>query len=68
MSPEHDDPRIHTERIKAMLDDVVEHVRADVVRVDDPRARALFEVTAEVLTGLKVSYQHYEEGSEPAWR
>lgn len=40
----------------------------DVGKTDDPRARALFETTAEVLNGLARGYRHYVERSEEAWR
>jgi hypothetical protein len=63
-----DDPRHHTIKLKGMLRDVVQHAREDVEKVDDPRAKALFETTAEVLTGLVNAYEHFERGSEPAWR
>jgi hypothetical protein len=36
--------------------------------VEDPRALALFETTAEVLGGLITAYEHYEHGAEEAWR
>jgi hypothetical protein len=62
------DPRVHTARIKAMLDDVAKHAREDVAKVDDPRARALFETTAEVLLGLMRTYEDYEQRNESAWR
>ena len=62
------DPRHHTRRIRDMLTDVAEHARGDVRKVEDPRAQALFETTAEVLGGLATAYEHYESESEPAWR
>ena len=37
-------------------------------KTDDPKARALFEVTAEVLDGLTKAFRDYEDKSEPAWR
>jgi hypothetical protein len=51
-----------------MLDDVSKHVREDVRKVDDPRARALFETTAEVLDGLNKAYRDFESADEGAWR
>jgi len=36
--------------------------------VEDPHARALFETTAEVLTGLVKEYEHFDQRSEQAWR
>jgi hypothetical protein len=37
-------------------------------KVDDPRAKALFETSAEVLTGLVTAFEHYDNKSEPAWK
>lgn len=62
------DPRYHTANIKRMLDDTAQHVREDVEKVQDPRAKALFETTAEVLDGLRKAYDHFDQGSERAWR
>jgi hypothetical protein len=45
------DPRRRTIKIRDMPSDVREHLRADISKVDDPRAEALFETTAEVLGG-----------------
>ena len=59
------DPRRHTENIKRMLTDIITHARQDVGKVNDPKAQVLFETTAEVLTGLKVAYEHYETKAEP---
>jgi len=51
-----------------MLDDVITHVREDVEKVTDPKAQAIFEMTAEVLTGVKTVYEHFELGSKTAFR
>ncbi|HLH21782.1 MAG TPA: hypothetical protein VK066_04630 [Chloroflexota bacterium] len=61
------DPRHHTGRIKQMLADTMAHVREDEGKVSEPKARALFETTAEVLGGLVKAYDDYEQG-KPAWR
>ncbi|GAA4071419.1 MULTISPECIES: hypothetical protein [Actinomadura] len=62
-----DDPRHHTGRLHDMLTAVIRHAREDLGKVDDPRAQALLETTAEVCTGLKTAFEHYER-QEPAWR
>ncbi|QYY28508.1 hypothetical protein K2O51_11580 [Cupriavidus pinatubonensis] len=62
------DPRHHTLKIKAMLNDTLQHLRDDVTKVTDPKAQALFETSAEVLQGLLTAYDHFEQRSEPAWR
>jgi hypothetical protein len=62
------DPGYHTARIKQMLKNVVDHAREDVHKIDDPRAEALFETTAEVVLGLVKAYDHFEKRSEEAWQ
>ncbi|HLJ15629.1 MAG TPA: hypothetical protein VKV15_14105 [Bryobacteraceae bacterium] len=62
------DPRHHPANIKRMLTETLEHARQDVAKVSDPKAQALFETTAEVLAGLKKAYEHFEQGSEGAWK
>lgn len=60
------DPRHHTRNIKRMLTEVINHVREDAQKVNEPKAQALFETTAEVLIGLKTAYEHYETKAESA--
>ena len=62
------DPRCHAAAIKKMLNTVIRCARDDVERVNDPKAQALFETTAEVLGGLAAAYDHFENRSETAWR
>lgn len=48
--PQHSetDRRYHSGRIKKMLSEAMSHAREDVGKVNDPKAQALFERTAEV--------------------
>jgi hypothetical protein len=62
------DPRHHTANIKGMLDEAAQHCREDVGKIDDPKGKVLFETTAEVLKGLITAYDHFEQGSEQAFR
>lgn len=62
------DPRYHTANIRAALDDVIQHLREDIRQFDEPKAQALFETGAEVLTGLRTAFEHYDSGSEEAMR
>jgi hypothetical protein len=62
------DPRFHTQNLKRMLTDVIEHARSDVQKITDPKAQALFETTAEVLTGLRKALEDFEQRNEPAWK
>ncbi len=62
------DPRRHTMQVRARLTELAEHLREDVDKVDEPRFKALFETSAEVLTGLEKAFAGYEEKSGNAWR
>ena len=61
-------PIRHTQKIKARMRQLIEHLREDVGKVTDPKAQALFETSAEVLTGLVKAFHDYEKKSEAAWR
>ena len=60
-------PIYHADRIKGMLSNTINHIREDEQRVNDLQAKALFETTAEVLSGLVKAYNDYEQ-REPAWK
>jgi transcription initiation factor IIE alpha subunit len=62
------DPRHYTQKIQTRLDELIEELRQDIKKVEEPQARALFETSAEVLEGLKTAYAHYEQKTEAAWR
>ena len=62
------DPRYHTANIEAALDDLIQHLREDTAKFDEPKAQALFETTAEVLGGLRTAFAHYDSGAEAAMR
>ena len=62
------DPRAYTANIREEFSEVVRHLREDVQKLDDPKAQALFETAAEVISGLDKAFKHYEEKSEEAWR
>ncbi len=62
------DPRHHTTKIKRMLDDLVKHLREDVQKVTEPKAQALFEMSAEVLGGLHKAFDDYEANAEAGMR
>jgi len=47
---------------------IIDHLRGDVGKVMEPKAQALFETSAEVLTGLVKAFDDYEKKSEEAWR
>jgi hypothetical protein len=61
-------PIHHTQKIKARMCQLVEHLREDVEKFTEPKAQALFETSAEVLVGLVKAFDDYEKKSEAAWR
>lgn len=68
MQYDESDPRHHTIKLKDMLNDLVQHAREDVGKIEEPKAQALFETTAEVCAGLAKAFQDYEGQSEQAWK
>ena len=62
------DPVTHSRNIQKQLGELIEHTKRDLDRVSEPRFQALLETTAEVLGGLRTAFEHYEKGSEKAWR
>jgi hypothetical protein len=62
------DPSVHTRNIQQMLTEVIDHLREDLDKVTEPKAQALFETSAEVLTGLRTAFEHYERGTEKGMR
>jgi molecular chaperone GrpE (heat shock protein) len=62
------DPREHTQNIKEEFKKLSDHLREDVEKIDDPKAKALFEVSAEVIDGLEKAFTDYETKNESAWK
>jgi hypothetical protein len=60
------DPRHHAVKIQHMLKAVLTYCREDAAKIQEPKAQALCEATAEVLNGLQTTWQHYETRAEPA--
>ena len=61
-------PIHHTQKIKARMRQLIDHLREDVGKVTEPKAQALFETSAEVLIGLVKAFGDYENQIEEAWR
>ena len=69
MKPSSKNNPIHyVQKNKGRMRKLVEHLRKDVWKVTEPKAQALFETSAEVLTGLLKAFDDYERKSEEAWR
>jgi hypothetical protein len=60
-------PLHHTRNMAARLKETIDHMRADVDKVDEPQFKALFETSAEVLGGLVKAFEDYEKKNESAW-
>ena len=62
------DPRHHTHKMQTRLQETIDHLRADIEKVNEPQLKAMFETSAEVLGGLKKAFSDYERKNESAWR
>jgi hypothetical protein len=62
------DPRAHTANFWREFRELIDHLRSDLSKIDEPKAQALFETTAEVISGLDTAFKHYEEKSENIWK
>jgi hypothetical protein len=61
-------PQEHAEHIAHMLLEAQRECRADIERVNDPKAQALFETVAEVLSGTTKALTDYSQRNEQAWQ
>ena len=62
------DPQQNTKKMQARLKEIMDHLRQDVEKVDEPQLKAMFETSAEVLGGLIKAFRDYEQKNESAWR
>jgi len=62
------DPRHHTQKMQKAFLELQDHLRDDIVKVDEPQLKAMFETSAEVLGGLVKAFRDYEQKNEAAWR
>jgi hypothetical protein len=62
------DPAVHCENLKREITELIEHMRRDIQRVDEPQFKAMLETGAEVLGGLRKAFEDYGQHSEPAWQ
>jgi len=68
MSTSQSAPRHHTQKMKVRLQEDINHLREDVRKVDEPQLKAMFETSAEVLSGLLKAFDDYERKNEAAWQ
>ena len=65
---EQGDPRHHVRKVESQFQELIDHLRSDVDKIDEPQCKAMFETSAEVLGGLKKAFHDYERKNESAWR
>jgi hypothetical protein len=58
----------HIKNIQSEFEKLIDHLRKDITTIKEPRAKALFETSAEVLRGLSKAFSDYTEKNEKAWR
>lgn len=54
--------------IEKKLDNLIAELKTDIQKIENPQAAALYETSAEVLTGLKKAFTHFADKSEEAWQ
>jgi hypothetical protein len=52
-------PRVHSRNIQRQLSQLIDHLEADIRRVDDRRFRGLLEKSSEVLKNLRKLFAHF---------
>lgn len=62
------DAKRYSPSMQHALTDLVNQARKDIDQVDDPRFKAILETTAEVLIGLRRTFEDYSEGRERVWQ
>jgi uncharacterized membrane-anchored protein YhcB (DUF1043 family) len=62
------DPRHYTQKMQKRLQEIRDHLREDIEKVDEPQLKTMFETSAEVLGGLIKAFRDYEQKNEKAWR
>jgi hypothetical protein len=62
------DAKRHSSSMQHALTDLVKQARKDIDQVDDPQFKAILETTAEVLIGLRKTFEDYSEGREKVWQ
>lgn len=61
-------PKKHSENVRKEVQKLIDYLRKDIKKMDDPKAKALFETSVEVLKGLETAFSHFEKGEEEAWK
>jgi hypothetical protein len=63
-----EDAMYHVRNLSQKFKQLREHLKEDIQQIEEPRAQALFETTAEVLEGVTKAFDDYLGKNETAWR
>jgi len=66
--PAERNPMQHVRKMAEQFQQLIDHLREDIAKMDEPQAKAMFETSAEVLGGLRKAFRDYEQKNEAAWR
>jgi hypothetical protein len=61
-------PQHHVQKMSGKFQELAKQLRGDIEKIDEPRVKAMFETSAEVLIGLQKAFHDYEQKNEPSWR
>lgn len=62
------DLRHHTQDMQRRSEEMIDHLRADIEKMDEPQLKGIFETSTEVLGGLKKTFSDCESKSQSARR
>jgi hypothetical protein len=61
------DPKEHAQNIEKFITQLKIFCHEEIRLIQEPKAKALFETTAEVLSGLEKAFSDYQAENEGAW-
>jgi hypothetical protein len=60
------DPRHHVRKMQKALREIKDRLRKDIVKVDEPQLKAMFEKTAEVIGHREKAFGDYDQKNKVA--
>jgi hypothetical protein len=58
----------HSNKVHQMMNELVDYLRSDIPKLAHPQLKAIFETSAEVVTGLMKTIKDFQGKNEEAWR
>jgi hypothetical protein len=62
------DAKHRVQKMEQRLQEIRDHLREDIGKVDEPQFKAMFETAAEVIGGLTKAFHDYQQRNEKAWQ